>query len=99
MSMRTFTISMWYLPFLLVAACGDNARALPDAGSVPDASADSGAPLPDAPPIEEVPVPLVRLDWRTTRGAPIATSAVTLQAATMFPVSGHGFVTQSECQN
>lgn len=98
MPMRTFTISMRYLPFLLVAACGDNARALPDAGSIPDPGADSGAPLPDAPPME-MPGPLERLDWRTTRGAPIATTAATLPTAALFSVSGDGFVTKSECQN
>jgi hypothetical protein len=93
--MRRFTTFMRCLPLLIIAACGDNARALPDAGSgtpLPD------APLPDAPP-NEMPGPLERLDWRTMRGAPIATSAVTLPSASMFAISGDGFVTQSECQN
>ena len=81
--MRTFTISTWYLALLLVTACGDNSR----------------APLPDAPPAEMPGSPLERLDWRTTRGVPIATSAVTIPAAEMFAVSRDGFVTQSECQN
>src|SRR5215510_7624424 len=101
MSMRTFTISTWYLALLLVTACGgdsSSARKQPDAGSVPDASTDSGAPLPDASPVG-MPGPLERLDWRTTRGATIATSAVTLPTTSLFALSGDGFVTQSECQN
>jgi hypothetical protein len=102
--MRTFTISMRYLALLFVTACGDTAGARPDAGSVPDAGAvpdasvDSCVSLPDAAPIE-MPGALKRLDWRATRGAPIATSAVTIPAAGMFAVSEDGFVTQSECQS
>lgn len=97
--MRTLPISMRYFLLLIIAACGDGARAAPDAGpdAGPEPGADSGTP-PDAPPTE-VPQPLERLDWRNARGAPIATSTVTVRAADLFSLSSDSFVTQSECQN
>src|SRR3954464_8038145 len=89
MARRTFTILAWHLGLLLVTACGDNSRARPDAGAL----------VPDAPPDEMPGPPLERLDWRTTRDAPIATGAVTIPAAEMFAISRDGFVTQSECES
>lgn len=81
---------MRYLAILILAACGDNI------GAVDGADAGSGAPLPDAP--GTMPGAVERLDWRTTRGAPIATSAIAIPTAEMFALSGDGFVTRSDCQ-
>lgn len=91
--MPTFTLSTRYLALLLVVACGEVARPKIDAG--PD-----GAPPIDAPPDAPPPDPgLQRLNWRTTRGAPIATSSVIVPTAELFAVSRDGFVTRSACQD
>jgi hypothetical protein len=89
--MPTFTLSR-HLVVLFVAACGGNVRAGSDAGVPPP-----DAPAPDAPP-PDMPGPLERLDWRSTRGAPIATSSVTIPSAELFAVSEDGFVTRSACE-
>jgi hypothetical protein len=100
---------MRYLPLLILAGCGDDVgRAVPDARAADarrtDAPAADAPPI-DAPPIDAPPIdapPTVagveRLDWRTVRGAPIATSAVTLPSASLFSVSGGGFAA-SRCQS
>jgi hypothetical protein len=94
--MPTLTLSKRYVVVLLVAACGEVAGTLPDAG------ADAGVPTPDGPapdaPPTDVPGALERLDWRTTRGSPIATSSVTVPATEIFAVSADGFVTRSACE-
>jgi hypothetical protein len=87
--MRMFTISMRSLAFLIIAACGSVGARPPDAGSGSDAGSD--APPGGTGAVE-------RLDWRTMRGAPIATRSVTLPAAGLFSLSGDGFVT-SACQS
>src|SRR4051795_4255551 len=90
-SMRMFTMSVRYLPFLILVACGSVAARPPDAGPGSDAGAGS-----DAPP-DGGTAGVERLDWRTMRGAPIATRSVTLPAAGLFSLSGDSFVT-SACQ-
>lgn len=101
--MRRITRAVYQLVLLIAGACGDapRAHALPDAGSPsgPDAGAPpSDAPPGDAPP-DDMPGPLQRLDWRTTRGAPLPTTSVTLPSAELFAQSTDGFVTRSDCQN
>src|SRR5262249_30942924 len=51
-NVATLKISVRYLALLLVAAGGFWSCALPDTASVPAASADSGAPFIDGPPIQ-----------------------------------------------
>lgn len=84
-----FTMSVRYLAFLILAACGSVAARPPDAGPGSDGGAGSDGP-PGSAGVE-------RLDWRTMRGAPIATTTVTLPAAGLFSLSADGFVT-STCQ-
>jgi hypothetical protein len=111
--MRTFTLPMRHLALLFALACGDESRARPlaDAGSTPDPDAgtplpdagsppdpDAGTPVPDAPP-DGGPGLLKRVDWRAVRGAPVATSTVTVSSTALFALSSDGFVTQSDCPN
>lgn len=61
-----------------------------DAGPEPD------GPI-DAPP-GDPPGRLTRVDWRTMRGAPLATSVATVPTSELFAVSAQGFVTRSGCR-
>jgi hypothetical protein len=90
-----FLCSLSLLLCTLTSACGDNSpepeQPGPDAGpGGPD------GPLPDGPP----PPPskdLVRLDWRTTRGAPYPTTTADIPFSELFALSDNSFVTRSGC--
>ena len=66
-----------------------------DAATPPDTSGSADAGVPPGAPSR----PLERFDWRTARGAPVATTTTTVPTAELFALSGNGFVTRSECQD
>lgn len=80
-------------------ACGDNAPEPEEPG--PDAGVDGPGPQPDGPLPDGPPMPpskdLKRLDWRTTRGAPYATTVVNVPASELYALSENSFVTRSGC--
>jgi hypothetical protein len=98
MSILTSTISMRCLGVAFVAACSSQpGLAPPEVPPLPDAALPADAAPPNdapSPPVE----PLRRLDWRTVRGNPFATTAVTVPGAELFALSNHGLVTRSRCQ-
>ncbi len=89
---------------VLVTACGSSPATVdPDAAPGADAApspvdaapADAGDRVPDAaPPAER----LERVDWTTTRGEPLAATAVTLPyAGDLYAVGSSAFATRSAC--
>ncbi|HET9624873.1 MAG TPA: hypothetical protein VFP84_26075 [Kofleriaceae bacterium] len=92
------------VPFLATMTCGGNNGGGPRPHPTPDAGIDAPAPPVDAPPDAPptgTPGGLTRLDWRTNRGAPIASHAIAIPGAggSLFAISNTSFVTQTGCED